>query len=59
MNIAVHQENDNHEKMGKREARKGRKQSTDFKKTTCCPHAVLQKAIQRKNGLCEESARGN
>ena len=56
MNVAAHQEKN--EKTGKRKAGKERKQA-DFKETACYPSAVVQSAAQRKDALCEGSARGN
>ena len=50
MNATAHQEKN--DKTGKRKA-------TDFREAACCPSAVVQGATQRKNGLCERSARGN
>ena len=42
----------------KRKAGQKRRQA-DFKKTACFPSAVVQGDAMRKNGLCEESPRGN
>ena len=56
MNIATHQEKV--ENTFKRKAGVKRRQA-DFKETACYPSAVVQGAAQRKNGLCEGSARGN
>ena len=55
MNVAAHQKN---EKTAKRKAGKERRQA-NFKEAVCYPSAVVQGAARRKNGLCEESARGN
>ena len=52
MNVAAHQQNE-------KQAGEERKQATDFKEAACCSLAVSQWAAQRKNGLCETSARGN
>ena len=38
---------------------KGRKRRADFKEAACYPCAVIQRAAQRKNSLCEGSAWGN
>ena len=57
MNVAAHQEEKN-KKTGKRKAGAERRQA-DFKEAACYPSAVVQGAAQRKNGLCEKSARGN
>ena len=35
------------------------KRQADFKEAACYPSEVVQGAARRKNGLCEESARGN
>ena len=43
----------------RRRAGEERRQSTDFKEAACCPSAVVHDAARRKNGLCEESVRGN
>ena len=58
MNVAAHHEKEKNEKTGKRKAGEERRQA-DFKEAACCPSAVVQGAAQRKNGLCEKSARGN
>ena len=58
MNVAAHQEKETNEKTGKRKAGVERRQA-DFKEAACCPSAVVQWAAQRKNALCEGSARGN
>ena len=47
MNVAAHKEKKN-EKAGKRQAGEARKQTTNFKKATCCPSAVVQGAARRK-----------
>ena len=57
MNVTAHQKKKNKEtKTGKRKADE-RRQATDFKEAVCCPSAVVQGAAQRKNDLCERSAR--
>ena len=58
MNVAAHQEKEKNKKTGKRKAGEDRRQA-DFKEAACYPSAVVQGAARRKNGLCEESARGN
>ena len=42
-----------------REKQKGEDRRSISKRAACCPFAVVQGAAQRKNGLCEGSARGN
>ena len=61
MNVAAYQEKEKNEKTktGKRKAGEGRRQATNFKEAVCCPTSVVQGAAQRKNDLCEGSARGN
>ena len=58
MNVAAHQEKEKNEKTGKRKAGKERRQA-NFKEAVCYPSVVVLEAAWRKNGLCEESARGN
>ena len=58
MNVAVHQEKEKNEKMGKRKAGEERRQA-NFKDAACYPSAAVQGTARRKNGLCEWSARGN
>ena len=58
MNAAAHQEKEKNEKTGKRKAGEERRQA-DFKEAMCHSSAVVRGDAQRKNGLCERSARGN
>ena len=58
MNVSDHEKEKN-EKIGKREARKERKQSTDFKEAARCLFSAVQWAARQKNGSCEGSARSN
>ena len=58
MNVAAHQEKEKNEKTGKRKAGKEGRQA-DFKEAAYYPSAVAQGAAQRKNDLCEGSARSN
>ena len=60
MSVAAHldKEKEKNEKMDKRKAGEERRQA-NFKETACYPSLVVQGAAQRKNGLCEGSARGN
>ena len=52
MSVAAHQQLEKNEetKTGKREAREGRRQATNFKEAMCCPSAVVQGTAWRKNG---------
>ena len=59
MIVAAFQEKEKNEKAGKTEAGEERNQSIEFKQGACWPSAVDQRAAQRKNGLCEGSARSN
>ena len=60
MNVSTHQKKKDREKTGKKEAgEKERIQSTDFSEVVCFPFAVVERVPRRKNGLYEESARGN
>ena len=61
MNVVAQQDLEKNEetKKGKSEAGERRRQATDFREAVCCPSAVVRRAAQRKNGLCEGSARGN
>ena len=58
MNVAAHHEKEKNEKTDKRKEGEERKQA-DFKEAACYPSAVVQRAAQRKNALCEGSGRGN
>ena len=61
MNVAAHQKKEKNMETttGKRKAGKERRQATDFKEAACCFSAVVHRAAQQKNGLCEGSARSN
>ena len=57
MNVAAHQEKEKNEKTGKKKAGEERRLAY-FKEAARYPSAI-QGAARRKNGSCEESARGN
>ena len=57
MKVAAHQEKKKNEKTGKSKVREERKQLIDFKKTACCPSAVVQRAARQNNGLYDECPR--
>ena len=59
MNVAAHQGRGNNEKTGKGKEGEERRQATYFKETACCSSVVVQGTAWQKNGLCNESARGN
>ena len=59
INVAAHQGRGNNEKTGKGKAGEKRRQATYFKETACCSSVVVQGTARQKNGLCDESARGN
>ena len=59
MTVGTQQEKENDKKTSKGEVGEERKQTTDFKETTCCPSTVVQGAARQKNSLCEGSAQGN
>ena len=60
MNVTAHQEKKKNEetKMSIKNAGEKRKRTTDFRKTVCCPSAVVQGGSTAKK-LFEKSARGN
>ena len=58
MKVASHQEKKN-EKTSKRVAGEEKRQVTNFGKAVCCSSAVVQTAVERKNGLCKKSDRAN
>ena len=55
MNVAAHQEKEKNKKTrkGRRKVAEEKRQATDFVEATYCLSVVVQRAAQRKNGLCE------